>query len=359
MSLHVNPLVACPALQGMLDQYYQVNPSEPTPLTTFLNSDINLQGIRFVPSNVAPGNGKVRKVTLVYTPRITESNLSTTLTTDCTGGAAPMQTSHDYEIDTETGVQYAETFNIRDLAVACQDNQGYIASRVAAMMDACRRTMETELTTALALPNQMGLFAKTDDVGTLVSSDRKIKSVKTTYTDGRFNEDALSQIYYSTRQAVFNGAPFIFGTGTIEKYFQALKAPANTYWGLNLGEFAGSNYVFMPSYRIGDAFNDGDTEKFIALDTNAYFILQYNKFEGLEGLNDLSASNAGLVQGIIEDPITGVRYNYKFVYSPCGEFCNIFISTAFKLASVPDDMYSSTDRLQGVKGSLTFQISNS
>ena len=356
MSDIISPLVACPALQARLvDLYENLNPTEPTPLTAFLSSDLNLRGMKLVPQYAAPGNGKVRKVQLVYTPRKTEDQISDTLTTDCVSSNEPAQNSTEYLIDTDTGVQVDETFNIRDLSVSCQENDDYIASRVMAMLDGCRRKMETELTQSIAL--QLGLFAKSDDVGTLVSSDRTVKSVKTLYSDGKFNQDALSEIYYSVRQAGFIDKPYIFGSGTIEKYFQALTAPAITQWGLDLKKFTDNQYVFMPSYRIGQVLAT-PKERFLALDSNAYFILQYNKFEGMDGLNTLTAQNAGFVQDVIVDPMTGLKFNYKWVYSPCGEQASLFISTAYQLASVPDDMYAVNDRLQGVKGSLLFEIDN-
>ncbi len=357
MSDYISPLVACPALQARLvDLYENLNPTEPTPLTAFLSSDLNLRGMKLLPQYAAPGNGKVRKVQLVYTPRKTEDDIADTLTTDCVSSNEPVQNSTEYQIDTESGVQVDETFNIRDLASACQENEDYIASRVMAMLDGCRRKMETELTTALS--TKTGLFATSDDVGTLVSSDRTYKKVKTVDSDGHFSEDALAQIYYSARQASFIDKPYVFGTGTIEKYFQSLSAPAVTQWGLDLKKYIENQYVFLPSYRIASAFNTGGKERFVALDSNSYFILQYNKFEGMEGLNTINAQNAGFVQDIIVDPMTGLKFNYKWVYSPCGEKASLFISTAFQLAAVPDDMYANTDRLQGVRGSLVFEINN-
>ncbi len=357
MSDYISPLVACPALQARLvDLYENLNPTEPTPLTAFLSSDINLRGMKLVPQYAAPGNGKLRKVQLIYTPRKTEDEIADTLTTECVSLTEPAQNAEEYEINPDSGVQVDETFYLRDLATSCQDNEDYIASRVMAMLDGCRRKMETELTSSLS--TEIGLFATTDDIGTLVSSDRTVKTVKTAYSDGRLNEDALSQIYYSARQAAFIDKPYIFGTGTIEKYFQALSAPAVTQWGLDLKKYTDNQYVFLPSYRIADAFNQGCKERFIALDANAFFILQYNKFEGMDGLNTLNAQNSGFVQDVIVDPMTGLKFNYKWVYSPCGEKASLFISTAFKLASVPKDMYASTDRLSGVKGSLQFEIGN-
>jgi hypothetical protein len=358
MSSIISPLVAAPALQAQLNSLYQnLNPTEPTPLTAFLSSSTNMQGMQMVAQNTAPGNGKVRKVQLIYTPRILESQVSSTLTTDCTSNNEPAQSSHEYQIDTDTGFQYSETFNIRDLSIAIQDNADYVGTRIRAGLDVIRRSMETEFTTALA--TQVGKFATTDDTA---DSTRTFKSVKTQYSDGKFNEDLLSQVYFSSRQASFASKPFIFGTGISERYFQALKAPASTQWGLDLAKYVDNEYVFLPSYRIGSAFNrvSGGTtyERFVALDVNNFFILQYNKFEGMVGLNTLDASNAGFVQDILIDPLTGLKFNYKWVYSPCGEKASVFISTAAQLASVPNDMYTSGDRLYQVKGSLVFEINN-
>ncbi|HWB62328.1 MAG TPA: hypothetical protein VG603_02375 [Chitinophagales bacterium] len=355
MSDIISPLVACPAVQMRLNDLYDNYPIEPTPLTVFLSSNQNLQGIQLLPQYNSPGGGKIRKVQVVYTPRYVESDVSTGLTTDCNTDNKPAQSYAEYEIDTDTGVELKEQFPLRDLIISCQQNDSYIATRIMALLDGCRRKMETQITNELVF--NMGKFAKSDKVN--VSVDRTYKEVKTVYSDGKFNENALSEIYYSARQANFNSIPFIFGTGTIEKYFQALKAPANTYWGLDLGEYTDGKYVFMPSYRISDAFDTDSYEHFVALSTNSLVILQYNKFDGMVGLNTISGTNVGLVQDVIIDPITGMHFNYKWVYSPCGEYATAVISTAFQLAALPNDMFSSDDRLSGVRGSLKFRINNS
>ncbi|MDB5283612.1 MAG: hypothetical protein JWO06_2687 [Bacteroidota bacterium] len=359
MSAILSPLIACEAVQLRLSDIYKNQPTEPTPLVAFLNSDLNTS--RILETATSPGMGKLRKVKVVYQPRFTEDQVSGTLTTDCTTDNVPPQTFFEYEIDPDTGAEWKQKFNLRDLIETCQGNDDYVASQIMAIIDVARRSMETDLTSALAL--NMGKFAKNDTSGVFAidgsSTGRALKKVPTLYSDGKFNENALSEITFSARQAVFKSIPFIFGTGTIEKYFDKLYAPAVTQWGLDLEKYINGKYVFMPSYRIGDAFNpDPSTERFVALDAGSFFILQYNKFEGMEGLNDVNAANAGLVQGIITDPITGIDFNYKWVYSPCGEYATAVISTAFQLASLPDDMYSTSDRLNGVNGGLIFQISN-
>lgn len=359
MSAILSPLVACDPLQLRLTDIYKNQPTEPTPLLAFLNSDINTS--RILEKSTSPGMGKLRKVKVVYQPRFAESQVSTTLTSDCDTDNVPPQTFIEYQVDPDTGAEWKQRFNLRDLIETCQGNDNYVASQIMAIIDVARRSMESELTTALAL--NIGKFAKNDTTG--VATDRTYKQIPTLYSDDKFNENALAEITYSARQAVFKGVPFIFGTGTIEKYFDKLYAPAVTQWGLDLEKYINGKYVFMPSYRIGDAFNVVDAggnitaERFVALDAGSFFLLQYNKFEGLEGLNEVNAANAGLVQGLITDPVTGVDFNYKWVYSPCGEYATAVISTAFQLAALPDDMYATSDRLSGVNGGLLFEIHNS
>ncbi|HWB63521.1 MAG TPA: hypothetical protein VG603_08445 [Chitinophagales bacterium] len=353
MSYIISPLVACEAVQLRLNDIYNSQPTEPTPLTSFLSSDINTS--RILETSVSPGAGKLRNVKVVYTQRLTEDQVDSTLTTDCQTDNEPAQDFTTYELDPDSGVERKETFPLRDLVVTCQSNEDYVAQRIMAMLDAARRKMETELTSALA--GAVGKFATNDTEG--VATDRTYKTVATAYTDGRFNENALAEIVYSGRQAAFKGIPYIFGTGTIEKYFEKLYAPAVTQWGLDLEKYIDGKYVFLPSYRVANAFNpDANTERFVALDAGSFFILQYNKFEGMEGLNDINAQSSGLVQGVLNDPVTGIPFNYKWVYSPCGEYATAVVSTAFRLAALPLDMYASSDRLNGVNGGLVFEIAN-
>ena len=81
--------IDCPTVQDKLENMFLCNQikREPLPLTAFLFSDLNTNGI--LEQNIHPGTGKLRTVELVYTPRQLESRTSDSISFACEGGTKP------------------------------------------------------------------------------------------------------------------------------------------------------------------------------------------------------------------------------------------------------------------------------
>lgn len=338
--------MTCPNIQMRLNDIHSNYPSEATPVLSFLNSPENRA--RIMSQMVAGGNSKKKTIQVVYDQRRKESDVRETLTTGCTEGLDG-DTSIDYTIDETDGVEAGQKFVLADLHEICETNEDFIARKTMSLLDVLRRKLESKMTFQLA--SEAGRFATNDTTG--VSSN--IKSVATKDSSGRLIETALAEIKFSARQAAFTNTPVVIGSNEIEKYYDKLYASCCNQYGLDIPKFTQGSSMFLPSYRLASELGNSGTDFFV-MDMGSAFMLQFNKFEGMDGFN--TVNNGSTVQGTIVDPYTGLSFNYKWVYAPCGEQATLTISTAAVLKVLPDDMFQSTDRLYMTNGILRFRVAN-
>lgn len=357
MSVTLLPFVDAPALQISLNAIYQRNPMEASPELQFLNSPENTN--RVLETSVVPGGtGHIRQVQLIYTPRVTEGEVSSTITTDCSKPGKAGDLTKTYQIDTTVGVEYGETISLAELKGRLQTNPEYFAERAYQSMSAVRRKLSTGVANQMVVLN--GRFAS-DNGEKGLSAGNMLKTVATKYAaaldGGKMNPEALQEIIFSSTNSGFTGRPFVMGFGEIMRYFSLLNSSGEySAGGLNFMKFFESNSVgFMPSIRIHSALNgSGSGNKFLVFDAGALHLLQYNKFEDPSA----QAAQDNLVMGTVADPLTGIPFNYKYHLNPCGETVSYIFSTSYKVVSLPDDMYAGGDRLEETNGVLQFAITN-
>jgi len=357
MSVSLLPYVDAPPLQLAINEVYKLAPKEPSPEVQFLTSSINTN--RVLETNVVPGNGHIRRVDVIYTPRITEGEVSTDITADCNDGLGAGDLTTTYEIDTTVGVQHKETVALADLKERLESDPAYFARRTMAILDVVRRKMATGAANQMAVLN--GRFA-IDNGEKSLSAGNYLKTVATKFAaavdGGKPNPEAIQEIVFSATNSGFGSAPWVLGYGEIFRYMQ-LMGSMGTFsdGGLDFVKFVNAMGVnFLPSFRVHTALN-GNTSanKFLVVDPGALHLLQYNKFNSPSA----QVNTEDLVMGIIADPMTGVEYNYKYFLNPCGEKITILVSTAYKVVGLPDDMYAGGDRLEETNGVLQFAITNS
>ena len=358
MSVALLPYVDAPAVQRSLNDIYQRNPSEPAPELAFLTSAANTNNV--LEYTVSPKNGHQYQAQVIYTPRITEAEATTTLTTDCESGFKMGDLTHTYELDALTGAQHSISFNIADLRKRLELNPEYLGRAIMALMDVVKRKVQTGAATQMAVLG--GKFA-TDggENASLLSVNNTLKTVKTKYAaaldGGKTNPECLQEIMFSAQNSGFVGKPVVFGLGEIFRYMQLLGSSGEySAGGLNFLKMYGDLSIpYLPSLRMHNALNPSTGNKFLVVDAGAMHLLQYNKFN--DPLSKINQDN--LIMDVIYDPETDLGFNYKFYLNPCGEKITIIMSTAYKVVGLPDDMYAGGDRLEGTNGVLTFAITNS
>lgn len=358
MSVALLPFIDAEAVQVTLNEIYQRKPVEAAPEVQFLTSALNTT--RVLESNVINENGHIKQVKVLYTPRITETEVDTTITTDCENGDSIGDLSTTYDIDETSGAQFIISVPIADLNRRMESDPEYLARVTMEAIDGVRRKMQTGVATQMALLG--GKFATDGGEKTSsLSNANTLKSVATKFPaavdGGKPNPEALQEIAFSALNSGFTGTPYVFGMGEIFRYFQMLGSMGTfSDSGLDFVKFYNAQGVSMlPSLRLHNALNGAGTDnKFLVVDAGAIHLLQYNKF------TDPSAKvrQDNLIMDTIVDPLTGIELNYKFYLNPCGEKYNILISTAYKVVGLPDDMYAGGDRLDGCNGVIEFKIAN-
>lgn len=347
----LNTYVNCPDLQLRINEIITRDPQiirEDTVLNNFLLSDMNLAGARQgkLQSSVSPGSGKSRRVEVVYSPRLQESDVNVNSgRDDCSTDNKVGDTSYVYDVG-DNYIQEEASLNLMELRYTCEENTVRLARTIMMLMDVVMRKRETMLFQSLLL--QYGNFAAEEPDVT-----DKIKEVSTTDADGRFSVDAMEDIGVATRYAMYAGLPVVIGGRTMSKYMRALAAGCCSKDGINIGELTQSyGMFFLESYRA-DA--EWGSDYFMSMDAGAVQLLEWLEFEGVNDLGFIDMGNT--VAMVLSDPRSGARFDVKIV-TDCNLNINIFVRSYFKLVTLPQDLFYSTDRLTGVNFLNRYEIVN-
>lgn len=346
MSTYSLDKIPCEDIQVSLDRTFEVFGTlsqDFTPLLNFLNSPVNTANV--LETIISPGNGKNFNAKQIYTPRITEDDVSTSVTRVCTSSNEAGMRSQNCEVDLTVGVQHSETWDYADLAPICEPNPQYEANRLGALINVLRRKMETEITSQVAAG--LGGFPDDDTDGVTAG----VKVVQTLQSGG-VNTDlnAIEEIGY-TKDNIGIPRVYTFGSGLITKYFKRLDAGCCVDgFGVDLREFAGNQgVVHAHSYRVANAFDDAND--FIVATPGAAHLVSVPLWAGSNRRETSSYKKMTIV-----DPLTGVEYDLELTDTCSGIV--VSASLAFKVCFAPTDMFALNDRMSGVNGLFHFRVTN-
>jgi|GEM_PF-4734971 len=339
-------LVSCGDIQLGLNRAFAASGplnEEFLPVTNFLLSEVNTENV--LQRTISPGNGKNFVAKTIYTPRITEDDVSTAIARACASTKKAGNTYSICEVDLEVGAELeAEVIEIADLAAICEGTASYTQSRLAAMFSAMRRKIETELTDQLAAGP--GNFPSDDNEGVAAG----VKVVQTLTSTGGTDLSAIEELGYTKDNM---GLPrlFTFGSNLITKYFKRLDAGCCVDgYGVDLREFYGNQgIVHAHSYRIASAF--ANANDFLALIPGAAHMVYVNLYAG-----ENSRDTGSFKRIVLNDPLTGLPIDFKFT-----DTCDGIVVTpslAFKVCVAPPDMFALNDRMSGVNGLFHFRVTN-
>lgn len=345
-------LIDCPQLQtDLLNQFTASNPLNARVAQGFgqwVSSPANDTGI--IQRQIDPGAGKIRKVELLYTQQICADDVSDDAIKSCVQTNEAGQLSQTYEIDPTDGVSYGEKFDITQLAYMCKDNGVWFAQRIQAIMDALEDRKNQKLAYQAIL--ETGTFGKDTPN---VDAARKVATIQTRYADGKFDLQGLKDITYAAMNTGYPTVPYLFGFGEILNYFRDVAAGCCAADGLNIANYNGQNgSVFVPDKYLDQAFlaagNDGG---FLMTTPGAFQLLTYNEYKG-----SLSRIDAGMLyqQVTIMNPKTGTEYDMT-LKNDCGVL-HVHLKLAFKLVTLPEDMYPTCSDFDGVNFVNAFAIDN-
>jgi len=345
MSEYAGSLISCPEIQGQLNEAFPTFQREPAPLTEFLLSPMNTDGV--LQKSVSPGRGKSRRVELIYTPRPLESEVSTSRSSDCSSTNVAGEESEQYEVG-DTVYEYRETMPMTQLRDKCEDNALYMARMVLRMMDVVTRKIETANYAQIAL--MKGKFA-TGIPGTIDGSDNY--QVAMLDANGKFDYDAFQKVGTATKYTGYNSTPVVLGGFTTEAYFKTVNAGCCSTSGVDISALAAQyGMAVLTSYRADAAFG---SDKFMTMEPRSIQMINWNEYEGERGIDVVDTET--YKQTILIDPATGLPYDFKF-YMDCDGQITITVRSYNKLVSLPVDMFKVGDRMRGVTFVNGFAIVN-
>lgn len=343
MSTYNLGLINCPDIQRRLDEDFEGARSlvqDFTPIVNFLSSPAN--GADTLIRQVSPGGGKIRTVNLVYPIRLTEDDVSTAVAPICTSTNEAGMRETTCELDISVGAQAAEKITWDDLARICEDNEMYLTSRINALINGVRSKMETEVTDQVIAA--LGGFPSDDTEGVAAG----IKTVQTLTAAAGTNLDAIEEIGYTKDNL---GIPrlFTFGSGLITKYFKRLDSGCCLdTMGVDLASFAGNQgVVHSHAYRVPAAMPNAND--FLGLIPGAAHLVYYNRYAR-------PMQNTSYKKMTMVDPFTGIPFDVELT-DDCGTLV-LAVSSVFKVCTLPTDLFSINDRLNGVNGMFHFRVTN-
>lgn len=336
--------VNCPNLQGQLEDIFCTGRVEDTPILSFLFSSFNNNGV--LESRAVPSYGKKRVVELLYSPRVLESEVETTVDHDCTANSKRGETSQLYDFDEGTGVHIDKYFDILDLIERCESNDMYMARLIQEMIDGCKRRMETQA--AVDLWANAGSFSSKDydqDGSTITSSTKIVSTKYSAALGGYINNRAHSAIMQTARLNAYCTAPIIIGDYEIVDFYNDAKIGCCAQTGIDWSGVNAQAPIIIPSYRISDTA--GSVNNFLTLSAGAAIPIWFNLYGGAKANMINDDSNYA---GIIVDPATGIPFDLRITKGQVGTCTqvHIVIELAWDLFYAPSGLFAVGDHLRGV-----------
>lgn len=351
MSYILSQLTACPTIQADLRRYFAICPvNEFMPFMEFLGSGINNRGLQ---QEISPGRGKVRKVQLVYTPRLLESTVAENQPNPvCTGGDFVGDNQVEYDIDTSENFQWKESFTPEDLERACIDNGDYFVSRIMAGMDVLDRRLATERTTDLA--SLIGTWAS--NVTANASNEFEVATVApgTAVTPQTFNVFTAEKIDLALQKTGFCNETFIFAGTQLSEYYRAVLAGCCSNQGIDVsGIFNRYGRAIAYDRRVESTFG---ADKGVVVQGGALALLYFTRANWKAGFPLPYQNNGNYIYTVVVSPRTGVPMDLT-IKDDCGVITVVLTATT-KLVGLPNDMYRQGDFMEGVNYVTKLKVVN-
>ena len=356
-------MIACPNIQSALDQNFMTdsgNLFDSAPLFEFLNSPLNRSGYS---TRVAPGQGKIRTVELMYEQRILESEV-TEPGTDYTCAATTKRgnLATTCTIDPLNYLQAEELIEDTDFTYICEANEAVIARKINKLITALEAKCATRVTNqAIALIGNVS-----DDIATankVTVGGVPFFKVSTEKSDGSVDPRAVSKINFFKMQSNYLAPAPIFGSDMYQ-YYQLMQSGCCSNEGLNIADIlAKYGTAVMYDRRVNAALasfagggSTGNDLAFMAL-PGALQIVWYVKNDN--GI----AESAGILQGtnyqkrVISSPRFGFPIDLT-MQDNCGSV-SLIVRANPKVCGLPSDLFAPSDHMNGVTYVNGIKIVNS
>jgi len=355
MSCFATVIQACENLQEDLNKYFltcnAANLREASPFYDFLMSDMNNTGLS---QTVNPGDGKTRTLNLRYEKRIPESEVLENQTHPvCVASTKRGNCLATYEMDVTENVQVDELISLTDLVTACESNELIVAKKMQKLIDALFRKSATKITEQAAA--EMGRW-NTNVLGVNGSQQLEVRTLRAAPNADEMAPFAMEDIDLALKITNYCAPAPIFAGQLLYKYYRRMQAGCCSNQGIDLSAIL-NQYGTAVMYDKRVAAAAGGNEFAWVLQPGALAILNFNFYEGMEGLNKVTESGKDYVRMVIRDPQSGLPIDLM-IKDNCGDLSIVMTATQ-KLVSLPNDLWPNSDEQFGVKFFNEIKVVNS
>lgn len=341
MSYQSTTIVDCANVQDRLNANFAAgNVSrvrEETPLVEMLKSPMNMENIS---SKVSPGQGKILTVELTYEQRILATDVAENVANPtCSASTKRGNCVATYDLDPDQNLHIEGKFDRSDLTNACISDPDWLAGQIQRMLDVLVRRAEQKASEEIAL--LMGGWSS--DV-TVNAQDQLV--VETLQAGSNYDLDpfTLEDIQLALEQTSFPGA-LVIGGATLYQYLRRMQRGCCANNGSDLlAMFRDFGMAFRYSRFMEDALGNANNNLVIA--PGAAALIEFNSVPAGLSLEGFFRGQRDYAQEVIVDPQTGLMFDL-YIKDNCGSIEFNMFHTA-KVVNMPDDMFPTGDRYDGV-----------
>ena len=348
MTYACSTLLACPQLQGDLNDYFGFNPEaidEDVKFLKVLLSGVNRNQI--FQNQLDRGDAHRRQVQLKYQPRLVTGSSSTTVGNTCSGGDEPCNLSTTYEIDETLGSAIEWTIDLTEIQEQCDQDEMFFAKQLAQKINLLTRDIDYRaVQEAAALTGTNPNSAAVEEVQTLASD---------ACCNGKVT-DLLERVDFAYTEAEWDGPVFGFGGSFLWKsYWKSLSMACCNDVGENLNAMMKDSKI-VPFYDRNMATYLTDTDAFLTFLPRSLQLITYNQHRGASGI--VTINDDSHKRGVIAHPNPEIPLLFDYYAElSCNEW-KFYLGVAHEVVAAPDDMFFATDDLSGVNGVMEFAIVN-
>lgn len=353
MSYQPTTYTECPDVQVLLEDYYNDCDAsmmrDPAPFYDYVNSEANRTAANYSQA-VAPGEAKLKTVTLLYNQRIEESAVTAPGTDrTCVATTVRGNLSTSCTVDPSTYIQVDELIKNIDFRYVCQNASDLLPKKMMRMLNALMSKDATNITNAAA--TLLG------DWGNDVPAARKVTehgvqylSVPTLKSGGvDVDPKGMQRIDSAMIQSQWcraGGAP-IFSDLNLWEYFRLMKAGCCADNGLSLEKILQQyGYGVVWDRRVALASGFGGNYAW-TVQPGALQVVHYVENDnGVSEAAGVTAAGSNYLKRIIHDPVTGAPVDLT-IKDDCGNV-SIIMRKVSKLCALPYDLFPVGDHMEGV-----------
>ena len=309
----------------------------------------------FASQTVFPGNGKLRTLQVIYTPQITESEVTENVANpNCVATTVRGNLAETYTIDPDQNIGSEEKIPIANIRENCTANPQYFLDVVARHIDAVERKTATK--TVQEASALVGAWApRVDAIPGFTLTGDELEFATLLGTTGNFDPMLAGRLKRAFRDSLYQQDALIFSGGDLFDYSEALQIGCCNDGGLDLSAALSRHGMgIFYDKRVQDVFG---ADEAIAFRPGAVALLYYAQAGWDNGILDQIRQGANYVMFSVNSPRTGIPYDVT-IKDDCG-MIHINVVATTKLVAAPSDMFAVNSEYAGVNFVNLLKVANS